>query len=618
MPSASETRINTDREVPAAGEALIAFPKAQSTFMPRPGDALSAMGSPLAERLARHLSQAPFAQDKALATLAATPLGLLQELRRAVSGASVAATTFISAEGKTLIDPAMGAAAGTADAEALIQRRQLVSERLKQALQHRLFLIVLEHTETWYDQFTDEALSVRPSAELLRRLPQRFAYRPPGHGEVVEQIFEIHRLLLEHGPADAHVLIAVDPTPLKESNRLDDPIIATMETKALLRSAMAEAARALPGIDYLPLLESALWSEPLAVWTEGRAEICDAMVATLAERVRGLYLPHQASRPAAKVMGLVEQLNRGARPAETVKPSPPPAKRPEGANIRAVQSAKPAVPPAASAQKPASAAVQKAAKSAPPAAAPSAPPAERRFLFIAGCPRSGTTALGDLLNVHARVAIGKERFKNVLNMPNLDPPYGPSYYTTERFFDLRETDTNVRDDKLYKRLADKYAACLYVGDKVPRYYARFNILSERFPGARFLVISRKIEEVAQSWEARAKNPSDHWPEANGALKAVEHWNDANRKTVAWLHRLGDRMRVVHYERLFSGNRDSLVAILDWLGLEMTEKLDAAFAKFTADWETRANRPTRLTPEQQKFIAENADFACFQAIVAKSL
>ena len=628
MPSAVEAAVNAGRDISLKSDELIVFPAAQSSFLPRAGDCLAVVGSSLSHRLGALLGPADHAQGDALATLGQSPAGLLQELRRAASGTEIAPTAFIP-EGRSLIDPAMGVGAGAADAETLIRRRRNISERLKAALQARALLIVLAHTETWIDETTGEALSVRPGAEVLRRLPQRFAFKPTSHGKVVDDIAAIHRLLLEHGPADAHLLLAIDPTPLAETNGSDDPIVASMATKATLRSAMAEAVRALPGVDYVPILESALWSEPLAVWNEARTEISDAMVATLAERLRARYLAGEPPRAAAKGTGLVEQLTRGVRPAEPQKPAaaimkaspPPPAgrtpaaapptpKRLDSSALRAVPTAQPTSPPKTSAPA--------AAKTPAPAASPAGAPGERRFLFIAGCPRSGTTALGDLLNVHDRVAIGKERFKNLLNAPNLDPPYGTAYYTAERFFDLRETDTNIRDDKLYQRLAAKYANCLYVGDKVPRYYARLNILSERFPSARFLVITRKIEEVAQSWEARAKNPSDHWPEANGALKAVEHWNEANRKTLAWMRRLGDQLRVVHYERLFSGNRESLLAILDWLGLEMTKKLDEAFTRFTADWNTRASRPSRLTPEQQSFIAENADQESYQALVAASV
>ncbi|NNE74056.1 MAG: hypothetical protein HKN26_10355, partial [Acidimicrobiales bacterium] len=40
-------------------------------------------------------------------------------------------------------------------------------------------------------------------------------------------------------------------------------------------------------------------------------------------------------------------------------------------------------------------------------------PGDRNFLFVAGCARSGTTALTNLLNQHADLAISIERFNRI-------------------------------------------------------------------------------------------------------------------------------------------------------------------------------------------------------------
>lgn len=50
----------------------------------------------------------------------------------------------------------------------------------------------------------------------------------------------------------------------------------------------------------------------------------------------------------------------------------------------------------------------------------------------------------------------------------------------------------------------------WIRDKNPNYVRRLELVAGNNPGARFVVMHRPIEEVAESWEAIAEAPSDHW------------------------------------------------------------------------------------------------------------
>jgi hypothetical protein len=63
-------------------------------------------------------------------------------------------------------------------------------------------------------------------------------------------------------------------------------------------------------------------------------------------------------------------------------------------------------------------------------------------------------------------------------------------------------------------------------------------------------IIREPLTVAHSWERRAKNPKDTWPEANGAERGIEEWvrslDIISAAAPAW----GDALVVVDYDRFF--------------------------------------------------------------------
>ena len=62
---------------------------------------------------------------------------------------------------------------------------------------------------------------------------------------------------------------------------------------------------------------------------------------------------------------------------------------------------------------------------------------EPDYLFVMGCPRSGTSFLGNLLNVDTRIVLGQERFQLI---PALIEPF---HFTEEVFFNPTSLETRV-------------------------------------------------------------------------------------------------------------------------------------------------------------------------------
>ena len=131
---------------------------------------------------------------------------------------------------------------------------------------------------------------------------------------------------------------------------------------------------------------------------------------------------------------------------------------------------------------------------------------DRKYLFLFGVARSGTTALALIANTHPAVAIGMERFLELGKKGTLSP----EHFTTEAFFDLPEG----HDRRLNKseRFRERFDEATVVGDKIPHLTSGLAAIEERFPQPTFVAIVRDPTEVAHSWHRRALVPKGAWAE----------------------------------------------------------------------------------------------------------
>jgi hypothetical protein len=234
-------------------------------------------------------------------------------------------------------------------------------------------------------------------------------------------------------------------------------------------------------------------------------------------------------------------------------------------------------------------------------------PAADRFLFIVGCPRSGTTAMVDLLNRDERIALGLERFKY------LEGRLERRHFSRDYFLNPTPDETNVVRPKLYRRLGDRLdrGTVVYLGDKVLTHgdESIYEWLTQEFPGSRLLYMFRRLEGVASSFNRRAGDPEDvNWPDTHDYRRAVEVWNESLAALRSFSERFdaADRLLVVGYEQLFSGDTDSLRALYRFLDLELLPEVRSAFAEATRDWATRAAGATQLDEDARRYLDEHKD------------
>jgi hypothetical protein len=222
-----------------------------------------------------------------------------------------------------------------------------------------------------------------------------------------------------------------------------------------------------------------------------------------------------------------------------------------------------------------------------------------RPLFIAGCPRSGTTALTEYLNEHEAILVCNERYKYIT------PPreVTPSLFTFDRILDYREGETNIPREWHVELLRRKDPAKLeWIGDKRGMYFRWFELLTKNNPGARFIVIYRPIEEVAESFEARNEDPRDEW--TGDFREAVTRWNLALERTREFVEKDLAPVLILNYHDFFYRNETCIPLVSEFLEIEFEKPVIEAWKEMSLRFESERRRKEPLSEEQASFIREN--------------
>ena len=245
----------------------------------------------------------------------------------------------------------------------------------------------------------------------------------------------------------------------------------------------------------------------------------------------------------------------------------------------------------------------------------------QKYLFICGCPRSGTTALVRLLNSSPAIGIGMERYKYYANKQDINK-INQDLFKPESFLDLKDEQTNIKWSKFYAELEPKYKSQIkYKGDKYPHYYRFYNQINEAFKDVKWIHIVRNIDSVAKSYNARAIDGKDIWPREADYRKAVAHWNESLVKTWEYQKKQVDpKLFVCEYEKIFSYDFDYLNSLLNFLEVDFHPNVEAYFSNMKREWETKQRSNTKsknvLDRMQIRYISENAKHTLKNKLVEK--
>lgn len=228
-----------------------------------------------------------------------------------------------------------------------------------------------------------------------------------------------------------------------------------------------------------------------------------------------------------------------------------------------------------------------------------------KYLFIAGCARSGTSALAHMIGSNDKIVMGMERFGHLVS-PD-DFRLTPAHFEKNRFFDVQSGDTFYQDFERFhrfdKNIRDKFGFATYFGDKRPDLYESYDQLYEAFPSAKVLFIYRDVKEVASSYQDRVLKGED-WPAYKNYERAVSEWNRSLYLTREAINK-GFDIKVVDYESVFVKCVD-IQPIFDWLDLEIDHRMWRKMVEIEIrSKQLQRERKLLLTEDQALYVETNA-------------
>jgi hypothetical protein len=173
------------------------------------------------------------------------------------------------------------------------------------------------------------------------------------------------------------------------------------------------------------------------------------------------------------------------------------------------------------------------------------PQGKKGFLFVCGCDGSGTRVLADYLNRHPEILIYEEDSAAEQQQEVVIP-------------DL-STETSPGKDP---------ASVRWIGASNSGYIRRMESIAGNNPGARFIIVYRPIEEIAESWEAT--NAGE-----DGFEQAARTWSKSLQGTRRFIRESPiPRTLLVSYHDLLHRSENVVPVISRFLGLA----LDAQFVE----------------------------------------
>lgn len=234
---------------------------------------------------------------------------------------------------------------------------------------------------------------------------------------------------------------------------------------------------------------------------------------------------------------------------------------------------------------------------------------ERKYLFIGGCARSGTSSLTKIIGSHRKIILGMERFNNLCEKDSFS--LSPNHFSYERFFNVQEGDTFYMDflqfhnwdPNIYK----KYDTCNFIGAKYTDIHNIINHLNESFGEIVIFYIYRNIFDVAESWNKRAEK-GNNWPSSKDYKEAVFTWN-RSLETIKYKIESGQEIYCVSFDDLFFTSKP-IDKIFERINLKIDRNVKRMIKKLRRNAPGKKQAKGVLNSSELDYIKQNARFELY--------
>jgi len=238
----------------------------------------------------------------------------------------------------------------------------------------------------------------------------------------------------------------------------------------------------------------------------------------------------------------------------------------------------------------------------------------KKYLFIGGVGRSGTSSLIEIIGSHPLIVLGLERYNKLFRKQ--DYLITKSHFEKERFLNIQEGDTFYIDFnrfRIHKDIDVKWDNAVYVGVKYPRITLVYEETEQALGDFRIIYIYRNIFDVAESWNRRLVERA-RWPRQRDYKKAVSFWNNSLQVTK---NLIDNRENIIclRYEDIYFTQK-TIAPVFDWLRLGLNENIINALNEMRKIAPIKKAQKGKLTDEQNEYIRQNAWFDLYEEFNAK--
>ena len=223
------------------------------------------------------------------------------------------------------------------------------------------------------------------------------------------------------------------------------------------------------------------------------------------------------------------------------------------------------------------------------------------YVFIVGCPRSGTTLLQRIVDAHPQIAIMSESrwiaewfeerrgltldgtiTSELVSQLFENPRFARLHIGREKLMTLMRDDGPVSYSSFVADIFDLYGrrkGKALVGDKTPAYVRRLDILHALWPEARFVHLIRDGRDVClsvASWPKayQADKPGSYATSMEDPVSTIAFWWELN---VRRGRQVGGSLQPglyyeIRYESLISRPREECVSLCAFLGLRYNDAM----------------------------------------------
>lgn len=188
-------------------------------------------------------------------------------------------------------------------AEAIIRRRNAISEIYRGLAGSQVVLITLGLIEAWYDNLSGLYINCPPPKSAMRADPLRFELHVLDYNEVVASLKDLVGLLDRVCPPKHRVILTVSPVPIQSTFTASDVAVANMYSKSVLRAAVEPLVAAHEHIEYFPSYESVLLTDRSTAYDNDQVHVEGALVRFNVDRMVRRYVRAEGGESVADVIG---------------------------------------------------------------------------------------------------------------------------------------------------------------------------------------------------------------------------------------------------------------------------------------------------------------------------